>query len=438
MSKLVSTGLNAGKQRGPTIVGGKGVYLQTKDGREILDFSNTGGPLGHSHPHMVETVQQAAAIAPALNEGWHWEGREVAAQKLIETAFSGEEDWVGGVRFFLSGSEANDAALSFSQAFTERKVLATRERAYHGMTGLSRDMTIQPHWHGGLSVEGGKTQPVPPSVEVRSLPAPEGARYLADGLEKPSRPNLAHCGDALSDVAAVILDYTQGGRYYDPVYQEQMAAHAKSAGALWIADEVITGLGRSGRWFAFQGAESRPDIVTLGKPIAGGSSPGGAVVFSKRIVDLLKDKSWQTYSTYRGHPLMVAAIRGYLEVMARDRLMDRVEGLSAHLCDRLLELGPRHPSIKRIDGYGLHWTVELHGPDWREWTASTAETPIASKVAAHALGNGVLLATSGEQTSIFLAPPLIITKSQIDTAIDVLDDALSLADQEFAETSKAS
>lgn len=305
MSKILHTGLNTGKGPVVKVVGGSGVYYHLEDGRKVLDASNTGGPLGHCHPKMIEAVTIAASKSPVINEGWFWAEREYAAEDLINIAFNGEDSWVGGVRFCLSGSEANDLALSFSQAYTGRTALATRERAFHGMAGLALNMTVQPQWHGGIAVQGGKSRPVPSPAPVKILPAPIGARY--GGINAaPLSERLIGAEAMLSDVAATIIDYTQGGTYYDPEYQNLIAAAAKKAGSLWIADEVVTGLGRSGRWFAFQGADSRPDIVTLGKPLAGGASPAGAVVLSKDIIDYMDDKSWQTYSTFRGHPIAIA------------------------------------------------------------------------------------------------------------------------------------
>jgi len=106
MSRLLRTGLNAGDSAPLTVVGGEGVYFHLEDGRRLIDGSNTGGGLGHRHPAMVEAIRRAADT-PVVNEGWTWIGREQAADDLIRIAFEGEEDWVGAVRFCISGSEAN-------------------------------------------------------------------------------------------------------------------------------------------------------------------------------------------------------------------------------------------------------------------------------------------------------------------------------------------
>ncbi|MEO1313589.1 MAG: aminotransferase class III-fold pyridoxal phosphate-dependent enzyme, partial [Pseudomonadota bacterium] len=396
----------------------------------VLDASNTGGPLGHGHPDMVEAVRKAAEN-PVINEGWFWKDREQAAQDLIDTCFEGEEDWVGGVRFFLSGSEANDLAMSFAQAFTGRTPLATRIRAWHGMSGMSQHLTVQPQWHGGLAVKGGPARPVPCTIPIHQIPEPLGAKYGTVPDERPTLERLEGIEETLAGTACTIIDYTQGGIYYDPVYQDRVAEAARSVGSLWIADEVVTGPGRCGRMFAFQGGTSRPDIVTMGKGLAGGHSPVGAVILSKDIVDEIADKSWQTYSTFRGHSLTIACIRAFLRVLKRDKLIERVRHLEEIMQSRLLAIGQRHPSVSRIDGDGLHWTVELHGPDWRTWMNDTGEPPIASRVSARALEAGALIGTSGEQTSLFLSPPYVTSDAELHAMLDALDAGLDVADAEF-------
>ena len=430
MSRLLRTGLNAGDSAPPTVVGGEGVYFHLQDGRKLIDGSNTGGGLGHRHPKMVEAIR-AAADTPVVNEGWTWVGRDKAADDLIATAFAGE-DWVGGVRFCISGSEANDMALSLCQALTQKSALATRERAYHGIVGLSRSMTVQPHWHGGLALHAGGSRLPAPMAPVKVLPAPDGAIYGALPDNRPTAERLADAPSVLKDTAATIIDYTQGGNYYDAVYQDEVARHAAAAESIWIADEVVTGAGRAGRWFAFQGAESRPDIVTMGKSLGGGAAAVAAVVVSKRIVERLKGSSWQNYGTLRGHPISMAAVSAYLKVVTDEDILARVRAMEAFFRKRLLEIARNHPSVSRVAGQGMHWTVELHGPDWRDWAGDTTENPIASRVAALAMKAGAVIGTSGEQTSLFLAPPLIISEADAERLLAALDHGLALADQEFA------
>ncbi|MCK8787007.1 aminotransferase class III-fold pyridoxal phosphate-dependent enzyme [Roseomonas sp. NAR14] len=430
MGRLLRTGLNAGTEA-PRVVGGEGVHFLLDDGRRVLDGSNTGGPLGHGHPRMAEALRAAVSL-PTVSEGWRWAGRDAAAEALFETGLA-DEGWAGAVRFCLSGSEANDIALSLAQALTGRQPIATRERAYHGLVGLSRDVTVQPHWHGGLAAPGATRRPFP-GAPVRVLPAPEGAAWRSDGaVPAPLAERLAAAPGQLADSAAVILDYTQGGFYHDGAYQDAVAGMARAAGCLWIADEVVTGLGRAGRAFAFQGGTSRPDMATLGKGLGGGAQAVAAIILSHEMVERLRGAAWQNYGTLRGHPIAMAAVAAYLRILREEALLARVAALETLFRRRLVAMARRHPSVCRVAGQGLHWTVELHGPDWRGWLADTPEAPVASRVAARALSLGAVIGTSGEQTSLFLAPPLVIGEAEAERLLAILDESLLVADRAHNE-----
>jgi 4-aminobutyrate aminotransferase-like enzyme len=334
------------------------------------------------------------------------------------------------VRFFISASEANDVALALCQALTGRRDLATRERAYHGGSGLAREMTIQPQWHGGLSRASGGIQAAPRLVDVHALPAPTSGRVTGQPDPTAGDEWLPAAEELLSRSAAVLLDYSQGGTYHSPAYQDRVAAAARRTGTPWIADETVTGFGRVGGWFQFQQADSRPDIVSMGKCLAAGGAAAGALVLSQELVDRLEGASWQTYSTFRGHPVQVAAIRAHIRVSERDGIYNRARDLDADMLRRMHEIADAHPSVRRIDGRGLHWTVELHGPDWREWRGDEPE-PLASRVAARSLEAGALIATSAEQTSLFVAPPLIVVDEELDAIFAALSHGLELADAEI-------
>jgi 4-aminobutyrate aminotransferase-like enzyme len=175
-------------------------------------------------------------------------------------------------------------------------------------------------------------------------------------------------------------------------------------------------------------------MVSLGKCLAAGGAAAGALVVSKYLLEQIEGTSWQSYSTFRGHPVQVASIRAHLRVSARDRIFERALELDASVLERMREVASAHPSVARIDGRGLHWTVELHGPDWHTWRGEEAE-PLASRVAARALEADALFATSGEQTSLFVAPPLVIERDELEKIFDALHHGLGLADLEYAATS---
>lgn len=416
------------------LVGGNGVYLHYSDGTTVIDGSNTGCPLGHAHPAMIEAVTQAAAL-PVANEGQPWFERELAAEELSSLLNKAAgKDWVGKVVFGLSGSEVNDIALSFAQAFTERVPIAVRERAYHGLVGLSRDATVQPQWHCGLSYTNPPHVQTPAAAtEVRIIPAPDGALWQRGG-KTPSgtQDNTAlesACESAFEGSAAVIVDYTQGGRYYEsPLYQDVIARKAQEKGTLWIADEVVTGLGRCGTLFAFQKGSTTPDIVTMGKPLAGGAAPAGAVVLSKRVIETLDGAKWQNYSTFRGHPVMIHATRRHMQLVEQEGLPERAAYLGMRLGTALVSLAKNHTCVTRVAGSGLHWTVEFEGKDWRTWDSTQVGDNISDVIVRTALKAGVRLSTSDEPSSLFIAPPLIIEEPELDKIVEALDRGLFAGD----------
>ena len=421
---VLSTGVGL---RGIEVAGAAGVWFRLADGRRVIDASNTAAPLGHCHPDLVAVVRGASG-SPALNEGWGWRGRQQAADDLLEHAFAGEEDWIGAIRFCTSVSEANDMALSLAQVLTGRAPLVTRERAYLGTVGLSREVTTQPQWHGGLSSPGEGWRPAPHLADVRLIPAPACTVHTPCTPGGGCRCLPGDLADRLAGSAAVIMDYSQGGVYPAPAYQDKLAGAVREAGALWIADEAVTGLGRQGRWLTMQRGESRPDIVTLGKGLAGGVTPAAAVVLSRRVADLLRDQSWQSFSTFRGHPLTVAAIGATVRRIAREGLVERADALDAMLRKRLGELASAHSCVRRVTGLGLHWTVDLRGENWQDWHADSSEPTPADRMLAAALDVGVLIAAN-TGASLLIAPPLIVSDSELETILVALDRALAVADK---------
>ena len=151
----------------------------------------------------------------------------------------------------------------------------------------------------------------------------------------------------------------------------------------------------------------------------------------QRIAEQLEGQRWQTFSTFRGHPIMIAGLRAHLRVQQRDGLAQHAQELDSVFLKGLTEIAASHPAVSGVDGRGTHWTIELHGPDWRDWYADVADAPLAARVAAAALDAGALIGTSGEQTSLFLAPPLIIGEDDALRLLEALDAGLAVADAEL-------
>lgn len=417
----------AGERPPLRVSGGQGAQLELDNGQRVIDAGSISATLlGHRHPELVEAIKRAADES-YVSDGWGHAIREQAASDLFDHSFAGE-DWVGVVRFCTSASEANDLALHLARTVAGKLPLVSREQAYHGAMGLARDASNHPLWNGNLSSpDGGFIDPPVIDREWRILAAPPPGS--ADD------PSLEGAYEALAGAAAVITDHGSNGVIFpSPDYQDRLADIAAEADALWISDEAVTGMGRLGVSFAFQRGERRPDIVTLGKGLTGGAAPGGAVVLSDRLLERMDGRRWMTYSTFRGHPLTSVAISTTARVIAREGLVERARTVGEKFGSALRDVGARHGCVRRVAGEGLLWALELQGAPCHasaSWHGDGTETPLAEVVTGAALERGVIMsAYSG--VVVWIVPPLVIEESQLDTVVEVLDEALGIADQHMA------
>jgi 4-aminobutyrate aminotransferase-like enzyme len=430
INPLLSCMLAPGERPGLFINEGRGATLTLDGGRQVIDCGSISAALlGHQHPDLVAAVQQAS-WAPYVSDGIGCREREQAAYDLLEIAFR-DEPWATAVRFCNSASEANDLAMSLARTITQRMPLVARQVGYHGGVGLAREVSDSPLWDGGLAARaGGITTPPDLGRDVRLLP---GAPTAAPGVEDAPRVDELLDGAAtlLDGAAAMIVDQGANGLVFvDGEYQDRLATLAREAGALWIADEAVTGLGRLGRSFGFQMGSSRPDIVTLGKGITAGAAPGGAVVVSRRVAELLAGQRWMTYSTFRGHPVTAAAISATVRCVDREGLIARAAELGAWLKEELLKLVARHPCAITVRGEGLHLSMELRGSsdhEFQRWHGDGAAPPVAELVSQETLKHGALVAAYSGLT-LWFVPPLIISRQQLEHVLDATDKGLALGD----------
>lgn len=429
---LFSSMLAPGECPGLRMREAHGSLITLADGRSVVDGGSISAALlGHRHPSLEEALVRASRM-PYVSDGHGHDVRDEAAAALVETAFASEADWVGAVRLCSSASEANDLALSLARALTGRMPLVARRYAYHGGIGLAREVSDSPLWDGGLTARAGGTK-TPPDLgrDVRFLdgwPTPYGYGADDDGWE----PFLEGAEAAIEGAAAAIIDYGSNGLVYMPgAYQDHLAAIARRAGALWISDEAVTGLGRLGQGFAFQHGESRPDIVTLGKAVTGGAAPGGAVVISKELAERLDGWRWMTYSTFRGHPVTAAAIKATVQTIAAKALIERAASVGRALFDRVGGIVADHPSVAGIRGEGMYVSIALHGADehsFARWHGDGQTRPLAEIASAAALDAGALIpAYSG--CTLWLVPALTIGDDELGRLCEALEPGLAAADR---------
>ena len=409
----------------PTIVGGRGARFWDEAGRTYLDLSSLAecSHLGHQHPTVVAAIREQAERLCFVTSSWGATPRAELAERLLEK--SGFAD--GRVFFTLAGADANENAVKMARwasGKTEGAVL-TRYRSYHGATTATMAYSGDPRaWAQSDKMAG----------IVRALP-PYCYR-CPFGLQRPQC--ATRCADHVADllawedparVAAVLMEPDAGTNGIVPPddYWPRLAAHCRRHGVLLIADEVMSGFGRTGHWFAWQrhGEEGRPDLMTLAKGLTGAHLPLGAVVLSGKVARALEGQMLYTGLTYCGHPLACAAGLAALRAYEDEGLVERARVLGEHMHMQLRALAARHPVVGDVRGRGLFAILELVAEgDSRAPLAPWPATPEALRALARAaLDEGVSLAVRGNL--IMLAPPLVIEESDLADAITLLDRLLA-------------
>lgn len=384
------------------LVSAAGAVVQDADGKRYLDL--LGGiavnVLGHAHPAIVEAVsRQIATLGHVSNFFSHPAVLELA-ERLIQVSGAGPQ---GRVLFCNSGAEANEAAFKIARLTGRPKIIAT-EGGFHGRTMGALAMTGQPGKQAPFA-------PMTPGVEF----VPYGDAPAMAAALRPGGSDGAE-----SDVGAVILEPIQGeaGVVEPPDgYLAAVRELTSAAGTLLILDEVQTGIGRTGSWFAFQHDGIVPDIVTLAKGLGGGL-PIGAVIGFGPAAGLLS--AGQHGSTFAGNPVCAAAALAVLRTIDSERLLDHVDAIGKHLAGAVEALD--HPLISHVRGRGLLLGIVL--------TAA-----IAPAVVAAASDAGFLI--NAPATDVLrLAPPLNLSREQADSFVAAIGPILDSVDSPGTATRK--
>lgn len=366
---------------------GAGVRVWDVDGRSYLDFvaGIAVSALGHAHPAVVDAVcSQVHKIVHTSNLAMHEPGIRLA-ERLVELLGTPAR-----VFFANSGAEANECALKIARAHGRREGRAeiiACHGSFHGRT------------LGALSVTGN------PAKREPFAPLPGPVRFVEYG-------NVAELHGAVGpQTAAVIVEPTlgEGGIVEPPAdYLSRAREICDAAGALLIVDEVQSGVGRTGHWFACQPAGVVPDVITMAKGLGGGM-PIGACIGVAAAGELLAPGDHG--STFGGNPVACAAALAVLDTIEREDLLTHVRDVGEHLGKSLAALA--EPSVSAIRGTALWRGVALTGP-----TAGAVEA------AARARG---LLVNAVRPDTLRLAPPLVVTDQEVDDAVGILAAALAEA-----------
>jgi taurine--2-oxoglutarate transaminase len=414
--------------RAPTVTGGGGAWLQLEDGRRILDMSSLAecSNLGHQHPRVVAAIQAQAAQLCFVTNAWGARPRAELAERLLQLAgFDG-----GRVFFTLGGADANEHAVKIVRQATgkPRGLIVARDRSYHGSTHLAMALSGDTRTRAMVDPEAFGVSHVEPPYAYR---CPFGSRDAAQCGERAAAA-IGQRIDQLGagSVAAVIVEPNAGsnGIVAPDSYWPAVREHTRRRGVTLIADEVMSGFGRCGEWFAWQrhGDAGRPDVITLAKGLTGAMLPLGAVIVSADIVARLHDQALGTGLTYCGHPLACAAGVAALDAYRDEGLIERSRRLGPPLLARLQALARQHAVIGDVrGGHGLFAVMELvRDRATREPLAPWPQTPPPlAALLQDALAAGVSFGARGNL--LLIAPPLVIDEADLDHALSLLDGLLA-------------
>jgi adenosylmethionine-8-amino-7-oxononanoate aminotransferase len=429
------------EQKGPRIlVGGKGVRLFTADGRTVIDgFSGLFNiNVGHGRSEIQEAVarqMRELAYYPAF---WDFSTRPaIELAERLTRLFPADRE-LDHFLFTTGGSDANETSFRIARQYQavsgrpQRTRILSRHHAYHGITRAA----------------GSATQ-----LLVYHLFQPPEPLHVASAAPYCFRCDLGKtwpaCGAACADdveavieregdtVAAVIVEPVMGtGGVIPPPddYFPKLEAICRRRDVLLILDEVITGFGRTGRWFGMQHWNVRPDLVTFAKGVTSGYLPLGGVGTSRRVYEALRDRSPQGFPfmgglTYNNHPTCCAAALANLEIVEREGLVENAREVGAYLRESLREALGGHPFVADLRGIGMLAALECAAPGTKEPVAGKP-MQFPARVAQAAWRRGLIARALWE--NVALAPPLVTTRSDVDEIVEILAASFAEATESFA------
>ena len=402
---------------------GEGALVEDVNGNKYIDFLTSAAALntGHCHPLIVNSIkEQVSQFINYTSAYMYYENMVELAEKLTKIT---PGSFPKKVSFGLTGSDANDGAIKLARIFTNRKKIIAFLRSYHGST------------YGALSLSAvslnmrRKLGPYLP--EIYHIPYPDC--YRCPFSQKFPDCNLL-CLKYFQmllenlipkeEIAAIIIEPIQGDAGIvippDP-YLPALKKLCEENGILFIAEEVQTGFGRTGKWFAMDHWNIKPDVILLGKGIASGM-PLSAIVARDDIMD-----SWEAPAhlfTMGANPVSCAAALATIRVIEEENLIEKAKEMGDYILDKFNELKKKHKTIGDVRGKGLLIGIDLV-KDRKSKTRATTE---AAKIIWQCWKKGLIL-TFFSKSVLRIAPPLIISKSQVDDALNIIDQSITEVDK---------
>ena len=396
----------------------EGIWVEQLDGRRFMDFhGNSVHHLGYSHPALIAALKAQLDDLTFSPRRFTNEVAVSLARRLSDRA----PEPLGKVLLAPSGNDAMEIALRVARVATGRFKTVSFWDAYHG-AGLAASSV-----GGEQEYRSGRNGPLLPGAEHVAPPTCYRCPYGYP--ERDGRPLLDVCRltcahfvryvlEKEGDVAAVVAEPIRSNAYVPPPgFWAEVRAACDAHGALLVFDEVPNGLGKTGRFFAFEHFGAVPDLVVLGKALGGGVLPLAAVI-ARRDLDVAGDLSVGHY-THEKNPLLARAGLATLDILEQEGLVERAARVGAWGLERLRALGRRHRSVGDVRGLGLRMAVELV----EDRSTKAPARDAARAVAKLAFERGLSFTVSGDSVLV-LSPPLVITEEELDQAFAILDACL--------------
>ncbi len=406
----------------------EGVYFWDTNGVRYIDFSSQlmNLNIGHQHPKVIEAIKKQADKLCFSHPGLATEPRGRLGEILADIT-------PGDLKktfFCLGGAEANENAVKMARFYTGRHKILAHYISYHGAT------------HGAIALTGDKRRwPVEPTMPGAVHVLNPYCYRCPFGWTRDTchRECIDHIEEVIQyegpeNIAAIFLEGVVGsnGIIVPPdEYWPRMREICDKYGILLISDEVMSGFGRTGKWFAVDNWDVTPDIITMAKGVTSGYVPLGAVVVSEKIAQYFEDKKLWCGLTYSAHPLSCAAGVATISVYEEDGLIKNAAVMGTHLGVRLEEIKSKHVSVGDVRYIGLFSVIEVvkdksSKTPMASRNAVGAELVTMNEVGKYLRENGLF--TFINANLIFVVPPLCITKAQIDEGLEIIDQALKITD----------
>jgi len=400
------------------IAGGQGTRVWDHAGTRYLDFSSqlVNVNIGHQHPAVVEAIARQAELLTTIAPSTANLTRGEAAERVIARAPEGFHK----VFFTNGGADANENAIRMARLVTGRDKVLSRYRSYHGNTGAA-------------IVATGDWRRIPNEYARGHVhffgPYLYRSEFWATTPEEECARALHHLervvqAEGAATVAAILLESvpgTAGVLVPPPGYLAGVREICDRYGIVLILDEVMAGFGRTGRWFAFEGHDVVPDLITFAKGVNSGYVPVGGVIISDPIAAAFDERVFPGGLTYSGHPLAAASIVATLDAMEAEGIVENAARIGRDVLGPALHaLAEKHDAIGEVRGEGVFWALELVADrETREPLGASAMGALKKDL----IGRGLLPFV--QDNRIHVVPPCIVTDDDVSEAIGIYDEALA-------------